>query len=253
MLQTGVCSVTFRKLPAQEVIRLAAQAGLQGIEWGGDIHVPHGELQIAREVARQTREAGLVVSSYGSYYRAGHEDELPFEKVLATAKELGASVIRVWAGKRGSAETTSGYWQSVVEDSRRIAQMAQREGITVCYEFHGGTLTDSAGSAKRLLEAVAHPSMRTYWQPRVELSLLRNLRELRTVLPWLVNVHIFWWTAKGERRPLREGQNEWKRFLDIAHLPEGDRWVLLEFVRGDSSEAFLEDARTLQQWLNDIL
>lgn len=252
MLKAGVCSVTFRRLSAQEVIRLTVRAGLQGIEWGGDIHVPHGELQIAREVARQTRDAGLVVSSYGSYYRVGHDDELPFEKVLATTKELGAPVIRVWAGKKGTHETTPDYRMQVVDGSRRIAQMASQEGITVCYEFHGGTLTDSAGSAKRLLEAVAHPSMRTYWQPRVDLSPLRNLRELRTMLPWLVNVHAFWWTAKGERRPLREGQSEWKRFLDIACLAEGDRWVLVEFVRDDSPEAFLEDARTLQQWLNDI-
>lgn len=252
MLKAGVCSVTFRKLPAQEVIRLAAQAGLQGIEWGGDIHVPYGELQVAREVARQTREAGLTVSSYGSYYRAGHDDELSFEKVLATARELGAPVIRMWAGKRGTPEATPDYWQSVIEDSRRIAQMAQREGITVCYEFHGNTLTDNARSAKRLLEAVNHPAMRTYWQPRVELSPLRNLRELRTMLPWLVNIHTFWWTTGGERRPLHEGHKEWNRFLKVVNTLEGERWVLLEFVCEDSPEAFLEDARTLRQWLNAI-
>ena len=252
MLKAGVCSVTFRKLPAQEVIRLAAQAELTGIEWGGDIHVPHGELQIAREVARQTREAGLVVSSYGSYYRVGHDDEPPFEKVLATAKELGAPVIRVWAGKRGTQEATPDYWKGVVEDSWRIAQMAQRESITVCYEFHSGTLTDSAGSAKSLLKAADHPSLRTYWQPRVEISHLRNLRELRTILPWLVNVHTFWWIAGGERRPLHEGQKEWHRFLKVVNTLEGMHWILLEFVRADSPEAFLEDARTLQQWLNAI-
>lgn len=250
MLKAGVCSVTFRKLSAQEVIRLAAQAGLQGIEWGGDIHVPHGDLQTAREAARQTREAGLVVSSYGSYYRVGHDDELPFEKVLATAKELGAPVVRVWAGKRGTKDATPDYWKQVVDDSRRIAEMASCEGIHLCYEFHGGTLTDSADSAKRLLESVNHPAMRTYWQPRVEQTALRNLRDLRTVLPWLVNVHTFWWSSTGERRPLREGEKAWSRFLQVVHLSQREHWILLEFVRADSPEAFLQDAHTLRQWLN---
>ncbi|MDW8105386.1 MAG: sugar phosphate isomerase/epimerase, partial [Armatimonadota bacterium] len=234
MFRAGVCSVTFRRLPAQEVIRLAARAGLQGIEWGGDIHVPHGNLQVAREVARQTREAGLTVSSYGSYYRVGHDEELPFERVLATAKELGAPAVRVWAGKRGTGDATPDYWERVVEDSQRIAHAAARERIMLCYEYHGGTLTDNAESAKRLLEWVNHPAMRTYWQPRAELSPLRNLRELRTVLPWLVNVHVFWWTGSGERRPLREGQKAWARFLQVAELAEGARWALLEFVRDDS-------------------
>lgn len=252
MLKAGVCSVTFRKLTAQEVIRLTVQAGLQGIEWGGDIHVPHGDLRVAREVARQTRDAGLAVSSYGSYYRVGHDDELPFERVLATAEELGAPVIRVWAGKRGAADATPDYWNQVVDDSQRIAQMAQREGITLCYEFHAGTLTDSAASAKRLLEAVNHPAMRTYWQPEVERSLPANLHALRTVLSWLVNIHVFWWTAAGQRRPLQEGQREWKRFLQIAALAGVEHWALLEFVRDDAPEAFLEDSHTLQQWLHSL-
>jgi 3-dehydroshikimate dehydratase len=250
VLRAGVCSVTFRKLPPQEVIRLAAQAGLQGIEWGGDIHVPHGDLQKAREVARHTRDAGLVVSSYGSYYRAGHGDELPFEKVLATAKELEAPVIRVWAGKQDSHEASPEYWQKVVEDSRNIAQSASREGVTLCYEFHGNTLTDTGESARRLLEAVAHPAMRTYWQPRVEQSLLPNLRDLRRLLPWLVNVHAFWWSSAGERRSLHEGEKSWNRFLQVVRLSQREHWVLLEFVRADSPEAFLQDARTLQQWLS---
>jgi sugar phosphate isomerase/epimerase len=250
MLRAGVCSVTFRKLSAQEVIRLAAQAGLQGIEWGGDIHVPHGDLQTAREVARQTREAGLEVSSYGSYYRVGHGDELPFEKVLATAKELGAPIVRVWAGKQGSREASPDYWQQVVEDSRHIAQSASREGITLCYEFHPGTLADTGRSTQRLLESVAHPAMRTYWQPEVEQSLLPNLRDLRTLLPWLVNVHTFWWSSVGERCPLREGEKAWSRFLQVIRLSQREHWILLEFVRADSPEAFLQDALTLQQWLN---
>lgn len=252
MLRAGVCSVTFRRLPALEMIRLAARAGLQGIEWGGDIHVPHGDLQTAREVARQTREAGLTVTSYGSYYRVGHAEELPFERVLDTALELGAPVVRVWAGKRGTRDATPEDWQRVVEDSQRVAQAAARVGVTLCYEYHSGTLTDHAESAKRLLQWVDHPAMRTYWQPQAPLSPLRNLRELRTVLPWLVNLHVFWWTERGERRPLPEGERAWSRFLRVASLPEGERWALLEFVRDDSPEAFLQDARTLREWLQRL-
>ena len=59
-------SVTFRKKSAEEVIKITTEAGLEGIEWGGDIHVPAGEFIKAKEIAKKTRDAGLKVLSYGS-------------------------------------------------------------------------------------------------------------------------------------------------------------------------------------------
>src|SRR5687768_14765950 len=64
-IQPGLVSVTFRKLSPAEVVRVAVDAGLTSIEWGGDIHVPHGDLARAKEVAAMTTEAGLSASAYG--------------------------------------------------------------------------------------------------------------------------------------------------------------------------------------------
>lgn len=47
MMRTGLVSSTFRKLTPAEVVRRAAQAGLQGIEWGGDIQVPPARVDTA--------------------------------------------------------------------------------------------------------------------------------------------------------------------------------------------------------------
>ncbi|HNC24059.1 MAG TPA: sugar phosphate isomerase/epimerase, partial [Opitutaceae bacterium] len=100
MIHPGLVSVTFRALTPTQIVALVRQAGLRGIEWGGDIHVPHGNLARAREVREMTQEAGLSVAAYGSYYRAAQSeaDGLAFEHVRATAVELGAPTIRVWAG-----------------------------------------------------------------------------------------------------------------------------------------------------------
>src|SRR6476469_730727 len=105
MLRPGLFSVTFRQLSPPEIIALVGRAGLRGIEWGGDVHVPHGDVARAREVRDRTADAGLEVAAYGSYYRVAKSeaDELPFERVLNTAQALGAPLIRVWAGKQGSA------------------------------------------------------------------------------------------------------------------------------------------------------
>ena len=47
-MKTSVASVTFRRKSVCEVAELARRAGLDAIEWGGDIHVPPGNAQAAR-------------------------------------------------------------------------------------------------------------------------------------------------------------------------------------------------------------
>ena len=46
MIYPGLVSVTFRKLSPEEIVQLVVSSGLKGIEWGGDIHLPHGILAV---------------------------------------------------------------------------------------------------------------------------------------------------------------------------------------------------------------
>ena len=150
MIYSGACSVTFRQLKPEEIVDLVVRAGLDVIEWGGDVHVPHGDVHRARQVQQMTADAGIRVASYGSYYTlAGGEKEEPdFSRVLETAVALGAPMIRVWAGDKGSANTDETYRQLVVDETCRIADLAATEDIAISYEFHSGTLTDSEITAK---------------------------------------------------------------------------------------------------------
>jgi len=52
MIYTGLVSVTFRKLSPTQIVNPVSKVGLQGIEWGGDIHVPTGDIYKAREVLK---------------------------------------------------------------------------------------------------------------------------------------------------------------------------------------------------------
>ncbi|MDD5482315.1 MAG: hypothetical protein PHP98_01495 [Kiritimatiellae bacterium] len=44
MFISGLTSVTFRKLSCRKVAALVKKAGLAAIEWGGEVHVPHGDI-----------------------------------------------------------------------------------------------------------------------------------------------------------------------------------------------------------------
>ncbi len=255
VIQPGLVSITFRKLTPQQVVTQAAAAGLVGIEWGGDVHVPHGDLSAAAEVKRMTAEAGLAVAAYGSYYKAGaSEDEgLSFARVLDTARELGAPLIRVWAGNRGSAAADSAYRMGVIEDCLRIAEMAAQAGIVVASEYHGGSLTDTDEATAAFLAEVPHENFKTYWQPRVGADVPSALAGLQQVLPRLAHLHVFhWWPDYSNRRPLVEGSDRWLRFLATAATAPGDRFAMLEFVTNDDPNVLASEASTLKQWLKIV-
>lgn len=257
MIQPGLCSVTFRRHSVPEIITLATNAGLAGIEWGGDVHVPHGDLALAEETRQRTIDAGLKVASYGSYYNGidSAGSGLPFEKVLDTALALGAPTIRAWAGKIPSAETDAAYRAQLTECLCRDAETAARSGVRIALEFHGGTLTDTTESTTELLKTAGHPNLGSYWQPPVGMNFESCRESLTNVLPWLRNLHVFHWTRPENqilRHALADGRDAWKTYLKMAdstnNVP-GERFALLEFVQDDSPEAFQRDAAALLQFL----
>ena len=251
MIKSGLVSITFRQLTPEEIVALVAQAGLDGIEWGGDIHVPHGDTKRAAEVRKMTADAGLTVAAYGSYYKVGHEaDPVSFEAVVASAVELGAPTIRVWAGTKGSADADDEYRSLVVQDSQRIADLAGKEGITVSYEFHPNTLTDTNESAVKLIEEVSNDNLRTYWQPASKWEIEHCLEGLQAISPWLTNVHAYYWDKEtGDHMTLAEGKDAWGHYLPTVAALDGEHYVMLEFVKDNSPEVFLADAATLKSWL----
>lgn len=231
-MKLGLTSVTFRKLGWREIIRVARDCGLDGIEWGGDVHVPPGDVQLAREIYQATVDAGLAVLSYGSYYKPG--GDTPFEDVLETALALHASTIRIWAGTN---------FEAAIGDARRIADMANAHGVTIAFEYHRHTLTETAESALALLQAIARDNVKTYWQLNPELTHAKNLAELAAVSPWLENIHVFHWTRHGRRLPLEAGAGAWRAYLGAA----GPKAAILEFVKGDSSAQCRRDAQQLRR------
>lgn len=236
----GLVSVTFRQLTPAEIVGLSVAHGMAAIEWGGDVHVPTGDLATARQVSRWCADAGIAVEAYGSYYRAAGD----FGPVLETALALGAPRIRVWAGERGAAEETDR--AAVVDALRKAAETAAGVGIEVAVEYHANTLTDNLASALELFRAV--PELKPYWQPPIGSSVQDALEALPALAP--VAAHVFSWDDTGLRLPLAARAELWRPALaELAKLP-GTRYALLEFVRDDDPAAFAADAAMLREWLS---
>ncbi|MFV2010790.1 MULTISPECIES: sugar phosphate isomerase/epimerase family protein [unclassified Micromonospora] len=244
-IRSGMCSVTLRQESALAVLDVAARAGLSRIEWGGDVHVPPGDTRAATSVRDAGRDRGVTVASYGSYYRAGSDPADDFAAVLASAVALGAPRIRIWAGTLGSAEASTEQRRAVVRATRAAAQRAADADIGLAFEYHSGTLTDTAESTLRLLADVDHPAVRTYWQPPLDLPDAVAVDDLRQVLPWVDAVHVFSWWPGYERLPLTARDRLWSDVFAVLRAAGRDYDALLEFVVDDDPDRVAIEAATL--------
>ncbi len=259
-MKTGICSITFRQLDVAQIVELVQQAGLDAIEWGGDVHVPPGNVDAAQTALRLTREAGLEVSSYGSYYKVLDADGNPedFAPVLESALVLETDTIRIWPGARASESAGDEYRRAFAEKVRANLDLAQQHGLRLALEFHANSLTDSGAAAWELLQEINHPNLYVYWQPMYWVADTEyRFQTLETLKSRVLNLHVFhWrfhpyrggWGENTERCALQEGAEEWRRYLSVD-LPPGEHFALLEFVKDDSVEQFLADAAVLKEWL----
>lgn len=257
-LLAGLCSVTFRDRPVQEVVRLAAAAGLSAVEWGGDVHVPHGDVAAARYAAEASLSAGLEVVSYGSYLFCDEHAVAGLPAVLDTTEALGTSALRVWAPF--GIEPGSGVEErtEVARVLATVAAGAAERAMTVYLEFHGGTLTATARSALELVEEVGADNVLCAWQPPYwdPLPVEGEVADLSLLAPRLAHLHVYAWLPDGSREPLATEEDAWQvRLAAAAATPPVAglrRAALLEFVADDDPAAFAADARTLRRWLAEL-
>ena len=248
-VRTGLVSVTFRQLGVEEVVEVAEQAGLAAIEWGGDIHVPLGDLPAARKARALCEDRGIAIAAYGSYLRAGSVDREEIRTAVTTAVELGAPRIRVWAGTVGTAEAGVGDRMAVTRGLAELADVAAGSGIEIAMEFHRNTLTDEIDSTITLLLDVGAPNLTTYWQPPVDLDDAECLQQLEALMPWLSTVHVFSWWPSNTRLPLAARESLWRPVLDRLAAEPREINALLEFVADDSVSQFTTDAANLHSWV----
>ena len=243
----GLVSISFRPLSPEKIIEIAKAAGLSAIEWGGDVHVPFGEIETAQRVGEMTRSAGLSIPEYDSYYRVGLADHEDFTKAAATARTLGTDCIRVWAYNKNPDEIDEDTYAVIVADAKRMCEEAP--DLTICLECHNNTLTSNYKSALKFLQDVNCENFKMFWQPNQLLSHDENLEACRALLPYIQRVHTFSWEGK-EKYPLAQHTDRWQEYMDIlkdstnATMP-----LMLEFMHDNNPDTLPETARTLLDWI----
>lgn len=254
MIKTGLTSVTFRQLSADDVISFCKRGGLSCIEWGGDIHVPVNNPGNAITVAEKTAASGLSVCSYGSYYNVGAKCDYTFSDCLEAAKQLGAPVIRLWGGECSSSQATPQYRRKLVCETRAACDAAAKYNIDIAFEFHNNTLCDNCESALSLVKEIDRSNFGLYFQYDPFQSVAENCNTLRHFLPYLKMVHVFNVDKEYRHISLADGNGlmMWRCFIEILKQANINIQLLIEFLPQADLEGLKREAELLNNLVEEV-
>ena len=242
-MKIGMTSLTFRNDGISKVFEYAKKAGIQGIEWGiSEKHIKIGDGESVELVKRLSKENGIEILSLGSYC-----DMTDFNEsitILETAQNLNAPIIRLWAGNKASDVCNKDEYNLIVENTRKLADMAEKLSIKLCFEYHAYTLTDSADEAVKLAKTINKDNVGLYWQPQGQLGYEQNKEAFEKVKPYVLkNIHLNNYceeTGYGYLSDIFEN-------LCGYFIHDNDYNFIVEFVKDSSVESLIADANTIRK------
>lgn len=243
MFDIGLVSITFRNVAVEDVIRMAAEAGLRHIEWGSDVHAPYNDIQRLRQIGELQKQYGVRCCSYGTYLDIMSIEDLP--AYIDAAKLLGTNVLRLWAGNKSPEKWTVEEKELLFSQCKQAAMIAEAAGATLCLECHRNSYTEAGESTLELIKAVDSPAFQMYWQPNPDASAAENIAYARLIQKYTVHIHAFHW--KGNHAyPLAEGADDWKAYLKEF---SADHLLLLENLPDYQPGTLLREADSLRKIL----
>lgn len=236
MVRQGISSVSFRNVPAEDIIAAAREAGLEGIEWSADTHAPTGDFKKAEKLLMATLRGGLTISAYGSFFRL--IDGAETGPVLETARRLQASTVRIWAGPEGV---------PVPQDvARKLADASGKWGITVCIEPHSKSAVADYRTLFSLVAGIDHPFFKACWAP---LPLIDKDGVAEGAMDLVHLLHARNWSPAFSRLPLADAQPCLE--LIVAALCEKSRnaaldyWANIEYLDEENPKSLHREAGSL--------
>ena len=241
----GLCSVTFRKKTAEEVVALCKKAGISFIEWGSDVHVK--TLDDAKKVKVLCDRADIKISSYGSYFNSAVYDEGKWRDTCEITKEMGAQSIRIWLGKKNSQLTKEKEYKLLLENTKKMCDIAAKYGLFVCPECHDNTFNNNTDAILRFTGDLQKDNFKTYFQSRY-FRMEYDLDRIDRTYDYIKDVHISYRDLKREQLFRKKDKNYLDTLLKKLKEKGFSGIVMIEFVSGNSEKNFLSDAEKLKNY-----
>lgn len=162
---------------------------------------------------------------------------------IKIAKILGADIIRIWSRTKGSKDFTEEDTKVFFETCKKLAKIAEEEGIILDVESHINYYTDSLETSLKLIKEVNSPNFGMHWQPLGYMTEEENEIYAKTMASYSPVVHVGYYRNEVGRLSLHEGIDVWKRYLTDFN---DDIYLMLEFMPDGKIESLKNEADALR-------
>lgn len=244
-MKIGVASVTFRNKTISQVVEIAKNAGVEFIEWGGDVHVK--TLDDARFAKRLCDENNIKISSYGSYYRTGSSDKNEWKEICRIANEMGASSVRIWLGNKDSENFTGSEYEELLEEMNFLCSKAKEYNLFVCPECHDNSFNNNTEAILKLKKDLNCHNFKTYFQSRY-LRFDYDIERIEKTFDFIENFHISYRDLKKEQCFKKKDKNYLDKLIK-KFISKGFKGiVIVEFTKGSKEKSFIKDVNRLKEY-----
>lgn len=243
-IKIGLASVTFRKKTVEEVVEIAKNNGVFYIEWGADVHVK--SIEEAKKALKLCNDAGVKISSYGSYYRVGSNKTDEWKNICAIANEMSASSIRVWLGTKNSEDTDEKEYENLLEDARKMCDIASEYNINISAECHDNTFNNNTYAFLKFKEDLQRDNFTTYFQSRYTKPEY-DLDRIDKTFEFIENVHVSYRDLFREQLFAKKDKKYIDKLINKLISKNFDGIVMIEFTKADSEKCFSNDVSKLRE------
>lgn len=241
----GLCSVTFRKKTVQEIVDIAKKAGVEYIEWGGDIHVK--TIEEAKKAKELCKDNNIKISSYGSYFNCAEYDESKWTEICQITKEMGANSVRIWLGKKDSEKTSEQEYKTLLENTKKLCEIAEEYSLLVCPECHDNTFNNNTDAFLKIQRDINKDNFKTYFQSRY-FRMEYDLDRIDRTFDFMENVHVSYRDLVKEQLFRKKDKNYIDTLLKKLREKNFKGIVMVEFVINDSEKSFYADIEKLKNY-----
>ncbi|MBQ8766266.1 MAG: sugar phosphate isomerase/epimerase [Clostridia bacterium] len=241
----GMTSVTFRNKTIEEIVEICKKEQVEYIEWGSDVHVKTKD--DAKKAKQLCDDAGIKISSYGSYYSVGSNNRDEWTLLCENASIMGAESIRVWLGKKDSEKTSAEEYENILNDCKFLCDEAKEYGIIVSPECHDDTFNNNTDAILRFIKELNRDNFRTYFQSRY-FRMEYDLDRIDRTFDFILNMHVSYSDLKREQMFRKKDKNYLDKLLKKMISKNFNGIVILEFTENSSEKAFSEDIKKLKTY-----
>ncbi len=249
-MKIGLCTIAFSELPLEEVLDIASEYGFDGVEiWGKEGHLPlDSEDEYVKEIKEIADAKGLEIAAFGSYVQPLSDYfEEQAENALRITQGLNSKLMRVWSGGGPSKNIASGDKRLISMRLKTLCNWAQLYKITIATEMHGNNLTDNADRILELIQDVAYPGLKTYYQPMFHAEAGDFYEAAQKIGEYVVNVHAQnvkrLKDGKTEPSGIADGVVDYEKIVEILKGYDYDGYLEVEFIHGKDKLAALKKDR----------